>query len=90
MRERLGEFGIVDARELNVRTRRIRERTENIEDGALTNLLARTNGMFHGRMKLGGEHEADADFINGFANLLRREVEIKSKRGEDIRTAALR
>ena len=89
MRERLGKFGVINTRELDARASRVGERTEDVEDGALTHLFARTNGIFHGGMKLGREHEADADLLNGGGNLLGRDVEIDAEGRENIGTAAL-
>lgn len=90
VRKRLGEFGVENARELNVRARRIGERSKNVEDGALTDFLARTDGVLHGRMKLGCKHKSDADLLNGLRNLFSGEVEIHAESGEDVGASALR
>src|ERR1051325_66626 len=65
MSEWLGKFRVVDTRELNIRAGRVGKRTENVEDGALANFLARANGIFHCRVEFGGEHEANSNLLNG-------------------------
>src|SRR5688572_1312989 len=71
-------------------TRRVGKRTENIKDGALTDFFAGTNGVLHGGMKLGCEHETNPNLINRFANLLRCKLEIETERGKHICAATLR
>ena len=90
VRERLSEVGRINARELDVGARGVGERTKDVEDGALTKLLARTDGMFHGGMKFSGEHKADANLFDGLGNLLRRKFEADTERREDIRRTAMR
>ena len=46
--------------------------------------------MFHGRMKLGGEHKADADLLDGLGDLFGREVEADAEGREHIGRAAMR
>ena len=82
--------GSVNTCELNVRACGVGERTEDIEDGALTDLLARTDGILHGRMKLGGKHKPDANVINGVGDLFGREIEADTESGEHIRGTAMR
>src|SRR5215216_4558135 len=88
--KRLGEGRREDARQLDVRTSRIGERTEDVEDRALTDFLARTDGVFHGRVKLGGKHKANANLFNGLCDLLRGEVEVNAEGRKDVRRAAMR
>src|ERR1051325_12004390 len=90
LRQRLREGGRKNARELNIRTRRIRKRTRSVEDGALTDLLARTDGMLHRGMKFGGEHKSDANLFNGLRDLFGREFEADTKRRKNIRGATMR
>src|SRR5690349_12720409 len=85
VRKRLRESGVVDTCELDICTRRVGQRTEDIEDGALTNLLARTNGILHSRMKLGRKHKSDANLLYGLRNLFGREFEIDAESRENIR-----
>src|SRR5512144_696802 len=63
--ERLRKFGIVAAGELDMGTGRIRQRTEHIENRALTNFLAWTDGIFHRWMKFCSEHKPDANLLDG-------------------------
>ena len=77
-------------RQLDVRACGVGERAKNIEDGALTDFLARTDGVFHGGVKFGREHKSDADLLNGLGDTFRREVEIDAEGGENIRAATLR
>src|SRR5688572_5011570 len=89
MSKRLGKFGIEDTGELNMRASRIGERTKDIEDRALTDLLTRTNRMFHRRMKLWRKHKTNAHLLDSLRDLLSSKFEVDSKSGEDIRTSAL-
>src|SRR5512133_2665722 len=83
LRERLGKPGIIDSGQLDVCSSRIGKRTKNIKDRALTDLLARTNGVFHRRMKFGCEHETNANLPNGLRELFRCELEVVAECGED-------
>src|SRR5258705_6592050 len=90
MRERLSKARRKNARELNVRACRVGKRTEDIEDGALTYLLARTNGMFHRGVKFGGEHKPNTNLLDGLRDLFGREFEADAEGRENIRCAAMR
>src|SRR5687767_8645577 len=88
VRKRLSKVGRENTRKLDVRARRVGKRTKNVKDGTLTDLLAGTNGMFHGRVKLGCEHKTDSNLFDGLGNLFGCEVETDTEGGEDIcRTA---
>ena len=63
--ERLGECGSINTSELNVRACGVGERAEDIEDGALTDLFARADGVLHGGVEFCGEHKSDADVVDG-------------------------
>ena len=89
VRKRLGKFGVEDASELNVCARGIGEWTKDVEDGALTDFFAWTNGVFHGGMKFGREHKSDANLLDGLRDLFGGEVEIDAEGGEDIGATAL-
>ena len=67
--DRLLVAAVADAEQLAARPGRVGERSQDIEDGPLSDLLARADGVFHGGMELGREHETDPNLINCFANL---------------------
>jgi hypothetical protein len=46
--------------------------------------------VLHRAVVIGGEHEADADFIDAAADLLRRQVDIDAERFENVGAARLR
>src|SRR5262249_15194447 len=61
----------------------------DVEDSALTNLLTRTDGVFHGGMGFGSEHKTNARFFDGFGNFFGGGVEADAEGREDIRCARL-
>jgi len=81
------EFQIIrriDAEDLEIGGRRIRERAEKVENGAFADLFAGGNGVACGGMRCGGEQEADADVANGAAGYFDREIDAHAERFEDV------
>ncbi len=68
---------------------RVGQRTEDVEDGAHAQFLADGRDIFHGRMVVGREHEADTDLFNAFCNRFGRQVDVDAQRLHYIRTARL-
>ena len=66
------ERRVVDAEELPLRAGRVRERAEDVEDGADRDLAARTAGVAHRRVQRLGEQEADADLVDAARHVGRR------------------
>ena len=58
--------------------------------GAHAQLAPDWSGVLHGAVVVGGEHEADTDFVNALPNLLRCQIDIDAQRFEYVGTARLR
>ena len=63
------EIRMKDAEQLIAGTRRIGERSEDIENRAHAELAAHRRRVLHGRMMIRREHEADAGLGDAFGNL---------------------
>jgi hypothetical protein len=77
---------VKNANELILRSRRIGEGAEDIEDGPYPNFPTWTNGMAHGPVEGRGKQEAEADLPHAIGHLLRRQLNTRTKGFEDIGT----
>jgi hypothetical protein len=70
--------------------RRVGQWPQQVEDRAHPQFATRTDGVLHGRMVHGGEHEADAESVNTVRHLLRGQVKPHAGRFQQVRGAGLR
>ncbi len=69
---------------------RIRERTQQVEDGTGAELDARGPDVLHRRMMRRREHEADAGLVDAPADPLGRELDIDTERAQHVGSARAR
>ena len=72
------------------RTRRIGQRTKNVEQGTHPHLAPHRGDVLHRAVVGGRIHEADARGLDAFGNLRRGEVEIDTQRLDDVGSTRLR
>ena len=89
LRQRLDQIFVVDAEQHHLRMRRVRQRTEDVEDRADAELFADRADVFHRCMIFLREHEADVDFLEELDAFFWREVEVDAERFEAVGRAAL-
>src|SRR5438105_10525112 len=81
-REHLGdrahEAGLVDADDLGAGAGRVRQRPEDVEDGASGELPPDRGRMAHGRMMGGREEEPEAELVDREGDSLGRELELEA------------
>ena len=63
--------------------------TQDVKHRADAQLLARGDGVTHGRVQFDGEEEADADFVDAAPDLLRFQIEVDAEGSQHIGAAAL-
>ena len=79
--------GIVDAQDLELGSRRIGQRPEQIEHGAHPQFAAGGGGMLHGRVMAGCEQKADANRIDAVRHRIGRNVQAHAERLEHVGAA---
>ena len=62
------QVGVKHAHQNMGRAGRVGQRAQDVEDGAHAELFADGRDVFHGRVVVGREHEADADLLNTAGN----------------------
>ena len=82
--------GGIDADDLGVRSGGIGERAEEIESGAHADLFARGGGVASGGVSGGSEQKSEAQFANGVAAALERNVDADAEGFEHVGGAAAR
>ncbi|MEJ2606941.1 MAG: hypothetical protein P8Z41_09730 [Anaerolineales bacterium] len=80
----------VDAKKQVTGVRGIGERSEQVEDRTLAQFAARADGVLHGRMEAGCEHEADANFLDALGHRLRFQVHLHAQFTEHVGASAAR
>ncbi|CDN43901.1 hypothetical protein BN871_DT_00150 [Paenibacillus sp. P22] len=80
---------VVQPEQLAVGSCRVGERSKHVEDRAHAELAARNRRMPQRGMIELREHEADADLLEAFGRLHRRQADVDSERLQHIRTAGL-
>lgn len=84
----LGQGVVVHADELAARARRIRERAEQVENGAEAERLARPGGVTHGGVVMDRKAEADAGSAKALGLHLGRGVDVDAEAFEHLSRAA--
>ena len=79
---------LVDAKNLGGSARRVRHRTQKVEDGTDTDLPPRSGRIFHSSVKKRGVKKSDTDFIDARLDIRRGEIQLYSQAFEYIRAAA--
>jgi hypothetical protein len=87
-RKKLREARFINADDLSGSPGGIRERAEKVEDGAHAEFAARGHGVARGGMHGRGKEKADAGFLDGAADAIRREINAHAELLEDVRRAA--
>ena len=75
-RQRLHQFAGEHAQHLVGRPGGIGQRAQHVEDGAHAHLLARADGVLHGAVVPGREHEAHPHPLDALRHLFGREVQV--------------
>ena len=75
------------ANDLIRRAGRIGQRSEQVEDCSYRHFTSRADGVFHGAMVHGREHEADAHFLDTAPDLLRTKLQIDACRFQHVSAA---
>ena len=86
-REDGDEVGVVDADDLRVRARWVRQRPEDVEDGPHAEFLAWPDDRLHRGVEHRGEHESDADVLDVALDRGRFGVDRHTDLFEDVGTA---
>ena len=88
--ERPRELRRVDAEHEGARARRVRQRSEHVEDGTRRELAANGRGVPHGRMVRLREEEAEAELVDRALDPFRRQLELEAERLQHVRGPCLR
>lgn len=81
------QIGMEDAEHLVGCAGGVGERAEDVEEGAHAEFATHRRGVLHGAVVIGGEHEADTDFVDALADLLGAEVDVDAERFEHVGAA---
>ena len=90
MRKRLDERFVVDAHQLALRSRGVRERAEDVEDRPDAELAAHRRDVLHRNMVVLREEEADVYLLQQLRAALRRNRDVHAERLKHVRGSALR
>src|SRR5580765_1408302 len=71
-----GQFPFVDTEDLNAGSRRIGQRTQEIQHGPDTHLLSWSSTMFHGSMIERDKKKADPDLIDTIGYTFGRQIDL--------------